>query len=84
MAPDKHTMILSFCNRVLFYIYISIDGVLLTLVLLDLPLGKAELFLGPFEVLLQYGDLRSQCGGRQQRGLHMHIDILILDSCDII
>ena len=77
-------MILSFCNRVLFYIYISIDRVLLTLVLLELPLGKAELFLGPLEVLLQYGDLRSQCGGRQQQSLHMHIDILILDSCDII
>ena len=59
-------MILSFCNHVLFYIYISIDGVLLTLVLLELPLGKAELFLGPLEVLLQCGDLRSQCGRCQQ------------------
>ena len=52
-------MILSFCNRVLFYIHISIDGVLLTLVLLELPLSKAELFLGPLEGLLQYGNLRS-------------------------
>ena len=59
VAPGKYTMILSFCNRVFFYIYISIDRVLLTLVLLELPLGKAELFLGPLEVLLQYGDLRS-------------------------
>ena len=55
----KHTMILSFCNRVFFYIYISIDRVLLTLVLLELTLGKAELFLGPLEVLLQHGDLHS-------------------------
>ena len=58
--------------------------VLLTLVLLELPLGKAELFLGPFEVLLQCGDLRSQCGRGQQRSLHTHIDILKLDSCDIV
>ena len=57
--------------------YISIDGVLLTLVLLELPLGKAELVLGPFKVLLQYGEC-------QQRSLHIHIDILILDSCDIV
>ena len=35
---------------------------LLTFVLLELPLGKAEFSLGPFEVLLQCGDLRSQCG----------------------
>ena len=47
-------------------LYIYIDMVLLTFVLLELPLGKAELFLGPLEVLLQYGDLHSQCGGRQQ------------------
>ena len=47
VAPGKYTMILSFCNRVFFYIYISIDRLLLTLVLLELPLSKAELFLGP-------------------------------------
>ena len=56
----------------------------LTFVLLELPLGKAELVLGPFKVLLQCGDLRSQCGRCQQRSLHTHIDILILDSCDIV
>ena len=62
-----------------FLLYI--DKVLLTFVLLELPLGKAELFLGPLEVLLQCGDLRSQCGRGQQRSLHTHTDILILDSC---
>ena len=56
VAPGKHTIIMSFSNHVLFS---SIDGVLLTLVLLELPLSKAELFLGPLEGLLQYGDLRS-------------------------
>ena len=60
----------------LFYI----DKVLLTFVLLELPLGKAKLFLGPLEVLLLCGDLHSQCGRVQQRSLHTHIDILILDS----
>ena len=50
----------------------------------DLKGSKAELFPGPLEVLLHYGNLRSQCGGCQQRSLHMHIDILILDSCDIV
>ena len=57
------------------------DKALLTFVLLELPLGKAELFLGSLEVLLQYNDLRSQCDRGQQQSLHTHIDILILDSC---
>ena len=65
-------------SRLLLYIYISIDRVLLTFVLLELPLGKAELILGPLEVLLQYGDLRSQCGRGQQRSLHSHIDTFLL------
>ena len=57
------------------------DKALLTFVLLELPFGKTELFLGPLEVLPQCGDLRSQCGRGQQRSLHTHTKILILDSC---
>ena len=37
--------------------------VFLTFFLIELPLGKAELLLGPLEVLLQDTHLRSQCGG---------------------
>ena len=42
----------------------------------------AELLLGPLEVLLQRIHLRSQCGGGQQRSLHTHIDLIMLDSCE--
>ena len=48
---------------------------LLTFVLFELPLGKAELFLGPLKVLLQCGDLRRASGSGQQRSLLIHIDI---------
>ena len=37
--------------------------VFLTFFLLEPPLGKAELLLGPLEVLLQDTHLRSQCSG---------------------
>ena len=57
------------------------NKVLLTFLVLELLLGKAELVLGPLEALLQYIDLRSQCGRGQQRSLHSHIDIFMLDSC---
>src|SRR4051812_44538108 len=78
VAPGISTMILSFFATTS---YIYIYKVLFTFVLLELPLGKAELFLGPLEVLLQCGDLRSQCSRGQQRSLHTHIEILVLDSC---
>ena len=60
------------------YIY---RKVLCTLFILELLLGTAELALGPLEAFLQGIDLRSQCGRGQQRSLHSHIDIFLLDSC---
>ena len=53
----------------------------LTFPILEPLLGTAELALGPLEALLQGIDLRSQCGRGQQRSLHSHIDMLMLDSC---
>ena len=38
-------------------------------------IGKAELVLGPFKVLLESGDLRSTGGSGQQQRLLIHIDI---------
>ena len=52
------------------------DGVSLNFVRLELLLHEAELFLGPLQVLLQSGDLRSTSGSSQQRRLLIHIDIL--------
>ena len=59
----KFMTILLFDNHIFLYQYI--DGVSLTFVLFELPLGKAELFLGPLKVPLQYGDLRSTCDSGQ-------------------
>ena len=42
------------------------DRVSLTFVLFELPLGEAELFLGPLKVPLQCGDLRRASGSGQQ------------------
>ena len=42
--------------------FLLLTRVSLTFVLFELPLGKAELFLGPLKVPLQCGDLRSTCG----------------------
>ena len=56
--------------------------VLLTFLVLELLLGTAELALAPLEVLLQCGDLRSQCGRGRQRSLHADIDLIMLDSCE--
>ena len=47
-------------------IFLYTDGVSLTLVLFELPVGKAELVLGPLKVPLQCGDLCSTSGGGQQ------------------
>src|SRR3954470_5019255 len=73
-------------NPVIFAIasfYIFFYKVSLTFFLPELPLGKAELSLGPLETLLQGAYLRSQCGGRKQRSLHTHIASFLLDSCKI-
>ena len=56
--------ILLFQNQIFLYQYS--DGVSLTFVLFELPLGKAELFLGLLKVPLQCGDLRSTSGSGQQ------------------
>src|SRR4051812_48932627 len=61
VAPTIATLILSFFEIAPF---IHLNKVSLTFLLLELPLGKAELLFGPLEVLLQRAHLRSQCGGR--------------------
>ena len=52
--------ILLFQNQIFLYQYS--EGVSLTFVLFELPLGKVELFLGPLKVPLKSGDLRSTSG----------------------
>src|SRR3954469_16806883 len=79
VAPTIATLILSFFAIAPF---IYFNKVSLTFLLLELLLGKAGLLLGPLDVLLQRVHLRSQCGRRQQRSLHTHIDLLLLDSCE--
>src|SRR3954463_4863144 len=79
VTPRTPIAILSFFATASF---IYLHKALRTLALLELLLGKAELLLGPLEVLLQRVHLRSQCGRGQQRSLHTHIDIIMLDSCE--
>ena len=57
-------MTLLLAETIILYKYT--DGVLCTFVLLELPLHEAELSLGPLQVLLQSGDLRSTTGSGQQ------------------
>ena len=79
VAPATFTLVLSlFATK---YFYIHLHMVLHIVLVLELLLGTAELVLGPLEALLQCIDLRSQCGRGQQRSLHSHIDIFLLDSC---
>src|SRR4051812_3414183 len=72
VAPAISSTILSFFAIASFYIFFY--KMSLSFFLLELPLGKTELLLGPLETLLQGAYLRSQCGGRKQRSLHTHID----------
>ena len=82
VAPGVPTLFLSFFLATKsFSIRYNLNKVLLTFLVLEMLLGTAELDLRPLEALLQGIDLRSQCGRGQQRSLHSHIDIFLLDSC---
>ena len=74
---NTHVIPVIFCNQILSIRY-YFNKVLLTFLVLELLLGKAELVHGPLEALLQCIDLRSQCGRGQQRSLQSHIDIFFM------
>src|SRR4051812_11752046 len=75
VAPTISSTILLFLSAIkpLYRHLFLFLRVFLTFFFLELPFGKAELLLGPPEVLFKDIHLRSQCGCGQQRSLHTHI-----------